>query len=404
MRLSLLTTIFCTAALVACASSPAQTPAAISKPAEAAAKVSRIVDFSTIGSLDFATTQAIAGELPGKIDVENGVELKRLVYRSQVKDQPIEASALVAVPENGEPLKGVVIFLRGSDIPRSVAPLADGAVWTTEASVYAGNGFAMVLPEYIGMGASPSPQAFLITDENVADFRSALTAAHEALSLTGDVPLYVTGFSQGGQLSAALHRDLEAKALPGFDLQATVSIAGPHELVETFERRLFGPLKNDRIAMGYVSWAAYTFAWHEDRPLDTVFRPDYADRVADWFGGDMTVPEILVNAPGQMSDFFAPAFLASMKTDDAFWFVESLKRNETYDWAPKAPLRVVMGEADTNVDPVSTRILHDRAIEKGGNVGLLSFPGLDHMETNASAYVSTLAWFEALAAGEDAAP
>jgi fermentation-respiration switch protein FrsA (DUF1100 family) len=398
MRHHLLPIVFALAGLTAaCAASPAlQSPPVMAE--AAVARPGTLVRFEPVDQLDQARLQRITAALPGTITVKNDVRLYRLVYRSQVRGQAIEASALVAVPDTLEAPRGVAVYLRGSDIPRNAAPTTPNAIWTTEAAVFGGNGFATVIPDYIGFGASPSPQAFLLTDENVADFRSALTAAREALDLDGRTPLVLTGFSQGGQLSAALHRDLEARPLNGYALRGTVSVAGPHELVRSFAVRLEEPMARNPMAIGYVAWAAYSFAWREGRPLEEVFAPAYVAQVPRWFGGSMTVRELLGEAPRHAAELFRPEFLQALRTDRDFWFNRMVRENETYDWAPRAPLQIILGTADDQVDPEATRILYDRARARRGNVSILELPGLDHMQTGAAAYAHTLARFEALVA------
>jgi hypothetical protein len=81
-----------------------------------------------------------------------------------------------------------------------------------------------------------------------------------------------------------------------------------------------------------------------------------------------------------------------------------LRENETFDLVPNTPLRVVLGEADDHVDPISTSVLYERARANGGRVGLISLPGLNHHQTGEAAYAPTLAWFNAIVAGEDAPP
>jgi pimeloyl-ACP methyl ester carboxylesterase len=362
----------------------------------ASSQAGQVVSFEPIDQLSQSVLQTTASSVRGNITVHNGVKLFRLTYRSQIRGNAINASALVAVPDTQDATKGLVLYLRGSDIARSAAPTTPNAIWTTEAAVFGGNGYALVVPDYIGFGASPSPQAFLLTDENVADFRAALTAAYTALSLTGRTSLFVTGFSQGGQLSAALHRDLEARPMPKFNLRATASVAGPHELKESFERRMTGPLASDPMAIGYLAWAGYTFAWRESRPLEEVFAPAYASKVESWFGGDMTPEQIGPQFPTHSEQLFTPAFMQSVKSDKDFWFNKYIKAGETYDWAPRAPLRVVIGGADDHVDPASTRRLYESGRAHGGNVSVIELPGLNHQQTGNAAFASTLAWFDSM--------
>jgi dienelactone hydrolase len=379
---------------IAVAAATVAATSAINPVAAMASRPDPVLKWEEVTRLTPSRVQAIAAELPGAIQTRNGVKLFRLTYRSSLKGQPISASALVALPDTATPHKGVVMYLRGSDMPRSAAPSRQGSVWQTEAAVYAGNGYVMIAPDYIGFGAAPSPQAFLLTQPNVEDFRKALRALGRAAKLAGAAPLFLTGYSQGGQLSAALHRDLEAKPLKGFTLKGTVAIAGPHELETSFQRRVDGPLAQNPIAIGYVAWAAYTFAWYRGEPLDSVFQPAAARQVAAWFGGEMGPEQVAPQLPSQTTDMLQPAFVHAVRTDKNFWFNKMVRAGETYDWRPKMPLHVIMGEADDHVDPESTRILYDRAKARGGNVSLLSLPGLNHHQTGAASYAPALRWMQ----------
>ena len=387
---------FITIAAVAFATMPLPgCEVAAREPASAPATRSAIA-FNLLDRLDREQAQAVAAELPGEIAVQNGVRLYRLQYKTRLNGKLIAASALLALPDGGEPMKGLVLYLKGSDIPRTAAPTMSGAVWQTEPAVYAGNGYAVLVPDYIGFGAAPSPQAFLLIEENLTDFRSALKAARKAIGFDGTQNLFLHGFSQGAQLTAALHRDLEAQPLEGYRLQTSVAASGPHELAASFARRLDGPLKSDPIAKGYLAWAAFTFAWANGVELDTVFTKDFAQRAPIWFGGDLGPMEIFPQLPENGEELFQPEFLRQARTNLDFWFNRQLKASETWNWAPKRPLHLVIGSADTNVDPESTRALFDRAQALGGAISATELPNLDHRQTGDTSYAIALARFEAI--------
>lgn len=326
MQKTLLSTTLAAVLIAGCASGSASRPV---PPSSVSAVVDRpgaspgdVIAFSPLVSLSLDRTRTETSLQPPGIDATTGVRISRLTYRSSINGQLVDASALIAVPATDAPLKGVVLYLRGSDIPRSAAPTNPQAIPITQASVFGGNGYAVVMPDYLGFGASPPPQAFLLTQENVADFRAALEAARNVLGLQAEAPLFVMGFSQGGQLSAAFVRDVEARPLEGFGLRGTVAVAGPHELVESLRRRLRPPLSSDPTAIGYVAWGAYTYAWRTGRPMEDIFTPAYAPRVAQWFGGDMEIPEILAEFPATANALFQPDFLRAVEgNDSSFWFI-----------------------------------------------------------------------------------
>jgi pimeloyl-ACP methyl ester carboxylesterase len=269
-----------------------------------AGQADTVVSFEALDRLDRAVLEKIAKDIPGAIQVQHDVQLYRIIYRSTDRGEAIETSGLVALPVGVTP-KATVLYMRGSNLERASSPSMPGRIdglW--EAAVFASNGFALAVPDYIGMGISTRPQAFLLTAPNVLDTRhllAALRALPQASPASAD--LFVMGFSQGGQLAAALHRDLETRPEEGYDLKATVAIAGPHELRNYLGRVLQADIDN-LLHTGLVAFTAYAFAIYHGRPLDTVFAPPFDRLAPDWFDGSKAAPEILSQVPSRPRDIF----------------------------------------------------------------------------------------------------
>ena len=136
-----------------------------------------LIDVERLGLAKRAELQKIAAEFPGDISVKQDVELFRVTYWTVFKGKPTKASGLFGVPADVKQPKGVMMYLHGSNNTRALSPSqptrADG---NSEAAIFGGNGYYVVLPDYIGQGISQDPHPFIITKPLVDDAVDMLKA------------------------------------------------------------------------------------------------------------------------------------------------------------------------------------------------------------------------------------
>ncbi len=395
----------CIAALTALAG--AVTYAALDRTTAQAATSPRgdLVAVERLEGKDRATLQTIAAGFPGAIQVRQGAQLYRVTYWTVLKGQPVVASGLVSVPMGGANIRGVVLYAHGTTMTRSQSPSQAGrADGNEETAIFAGNGYLVVLPDYIGLGQSTLPQAYVIVRPQVDASIDMLRAVHHWIKKEGvawNPSLVLMGFSQGGQTVAGLHRELERTPLDGYRLRGTVAVAGPHDLRGLSVRKTNSPEALELVNVGYLALAVSAYAQYYNVPLDTVMTPVYARLVPDLFDGNKPLEFIAQHLPPDARLLFRPDFLRDLQKNKDNWFTRALDENETYAWTPRAPLSIVFGDADINVPASASRALHDYATPRGGAVTLHPMGPADHMATAAMSYGTTLAWFDARVAAAD---
>src|SRR5262249_47857907 len=124
------------------------------------------------------------------------------------------ASGLFALPTDVEPI-GVVSFGHGTDSLKRYVPSAPTLEGEGVAALFASGGFALVAPDYVGLGESPGSHPYLHANSEASASLDLLTAARRAAraaSVRLPSSLYLTGFSQGGQTALALDRAIEMDA------------------------------------------------------------------------------------------------------------------------------------------------------------------------------------------------
>jgi len=363
-----------------------------------------LVSFDLIETKARSELQVTAAEFPGGISVVAGARLYRLRYWTEFRGRPVIASGLVSAPMLEVAIRGVVLYAHGTTMTRALSPSRpDRADGNEETAVFAGNGYLVLLPDYVGLGDSPLRQAYSIVrpqvDASIDMLRAVRTVANrEHWDLRPS--LLLMGFSQGGQTVAGVHRALEREPLHGYRLRGTVAVAGPHNLRALSVSKTHVPEALEPINVGYLAFAVLAYADYYDVPLRTAMTPTYAQRAIEAFDGTKSLEEIVRLLPSDARLLFQPDFLRSLQANGDNWLTRALDENETFAWVPRAPIRIVFGEADKNVPAASSRALYDYASRRGGAVSLHDMGAADHMTTAALSYAPTLAWFDTLTGGE----
>ena len=113
------------------------------------------------------------------------------------------------------------------------------------AGVGAALGYVAVAPDYLGLGESRGfhPYVHAATEASAAiDLLYAAQEFAEKQKFPLNGQLFLTGYSQGGHASMALHRELERNYSKIFPVSAAAHLSGPYSISgETFKLcRLYG--------------------------------------------------------------------------------------------------------------------------------------------------------------------
>lgn len=141
------------------------------------------------------------------------------------KNEPTNATGALMVPTGSDPActgaRPIVLYAHGTttDKAYNIADITDpsksgAAEGSLIAALYAAQGFTVVAPNYAGYDRSTlGYHPYLNADQQSKDMIDALTAARKALPAVGSADsgkLFVTGYSQGGYVSLATQRALQA--------------------------------------------------------------------------------------------------------------------------------------------------------------------------------------------------
>ena len=194
-----------------------------------------------------------------------GVEVNYLKYATVgAMGEATDATAALMVPTGTDPRctgpRPIVLYAHGT-VPHKKYNLANN--WTERtnpafdesifiAASFAAQGYILVAPNYAGYDSSSlSYHPYMNADQQSKDMMDALAAAKTALPklsspTTASSKLFITGYSQGGSVTMATHRALEAANIP-------VTASAPQSGVFLLLAQL------DAVFLGKVSDAAPLF-------------------------------------------------------------------------------------------------------------------------------------------------
>ena len=319
--------------------------------------------------------------------IKSDVNVCKMVYKTDVFGEEIEASGLVCVPVNpGE--YPVVSFQNGTNTVNAYAPSEYVINPSYQLVEYiASMGFIVVIPDYPGFGRSKQiPHPYLIAEPTVRSVVDMLYALEESCEYEFDGiearnEYYLVGYSQGGWATLALHKALELDYNDDFELHGSVCGAGPYNLYDLLREMTDTTAYPMPYYLGYII-NAYSYYDQFTNPVSDVLNEPYASRLNTLYTGTLTGDQINNQLSTSIPQLFKPDFISGFTSSAAYSSVrEALEKNSISPWATYKPLLLVHGEGDTHVSVTATLNMYDEMLIAGTSSETCSkviFPYLDH--------------------------
>ncbi|MGC2401471.1 MAG: lipase family protein [Acidobacteriaceae bacterium] len=182
-------------------------PSGLSAPGCATNQAS--LDTAEFGNFDLAS-DPIANN-PLGIKQVAGVKIDYTAIN--IDQSPVTVSGGVAIPQVAPAsIKGLILYYHGTttqrtNVPSVFAPIAPSSTYTDGtllAAVWASQGYVVVMPDYIGLGDDTThPHPYVVypaqnAQSGLAMVNAARTLLAGSYQITGQLPLFITGYSEGG--------------------------------------------------------------------------------------------------------------------------------------------------------------------------------------------------------------
>ena len=339
----------------------------------------KLEEFVSLGSYTIQELQALVNisgyDFPLSV-IKYNVEVYKLTYFTNYKGDKVTASGIVVIPVTSDSLSmvsihhGTIVALK--DAP-SVQPFFSEEIILS--SILASSGFISVFPDYLGFGSSSSLRhPYYVEEFAASSVTDNLIAAKELVKIKNIMfngKLFLTGYSQGGYVTMAVHKYIDQYGLQDFKLVASFPAAGGYDVKE-MQEYLFG-LQNydDPYYIAYLL-SAYktTFGWTQ--PFTYFFNEPYAGKMPGLFNGALSGSQINAQLSDTIPKLVNGDLLANIDTDPKYKFIiDAMSENSLTDWIPKTPIYMYHGDADKSVPYQNSVSVYQQLLSNGASADIL---------------------------------
>lgn len=248
------------------------------------------------------------------------VDLYRLVYTTLDADEEIvNASGLIVVPKKdsqaGSPL---LSYQHGSIFYNAEAPSNDLSP-TTPPTLLGSLGFVTIAADYVGYGESHGhPHPYLLQKPSAAAGIDLLIASKKWLgqqNISLNSQLFLTGYSQGGYVTMAMHKALEVLNNPALKVTAAVPAAGPYHIERTLDALI------DSLGLRSTATAERSIA----------------ESLGNFIGGQITPNDTDIKFDNSIFSYYIDEGASGVAAENV------------HDWKATAPVRLFHGRDDETV-------------------------------------------------------
>lgn len=333
--------------------------------------------------------------------VKSGARVFTVTYNTTFGTKKLVASGLVCVPD-GVGTYPMLSFQNGTNTVYAEAPSLGAYTYTFQLiNGFAATGFVIVIPDYLGFGASTSVfHPYLLWEPTVNPILDLFRAVKE-MSAKTDIKfklsndLYIMGYSQGGLATLQLQKTIETSYSSEFNLKGSGCGAGPYNLALVMQNILSSgtypqPYYLAYIMKGFKSGGAIS------NPYSDIFNEPFASRIDGLFNGINSGTAINNQLSTSTMELLTADFRTNYNTSAKFRELrDAMTANSVPAWRIKTPLLLVHGQADQDVTPQTSKQLYDDLVKLDAALPVTYMPlaGLNHGTASAPAIIAFIKQF-----------
>jgi len=331
--------------------------------------------------------------------VQYDVVFYKVVYKTTFQGKEIQVSGLLGIPQN-TPMPPALLsaqhgtMFRQADSPSNYPNTFSGF------ELFAGIGFATIIPDFIGYGDSQSifhpyyDQA--ASAATVVDMIKATQYYLETQQVALSKHLFLVGYSEGGYVTMAAQKEIETNAAHNLTLTAVAAGAGGYDLLGMLSTITTVPSYATPSFLAFIVQAYdITYAWN--RPLTDFFQAPYAAAIPGLLDGTKTREQIDAALTTDPAALFTPTFYANLKSSTGETVLkQKLLDNSFLTWVPQTPTRLFHGTADQSVFYQTSESTYNRFKAANAPVEFYPIPGGNHQTSVAPMMLNVLPWLQSL--------
>ena len=326
-----------------------------------------------------------------------GVSLFRITYVTvDHTGKPTLASGAIALPgEAGESLP-MLSYHHGTVVARHRVPSVQG--FDLVSMGLGASGYVTLLPDYLGLGAGPGFHPYMHAKSSgtvVVDMIRAARLFLKQQEITLNDQLFLMGYSEGGFVTMAAHREIEMHHQDEMKVTASAPMAGPYNLSEVMVDQILEEAPYP--SPGYLPFTllSYDMVYDLFNDLEEAILPQYVSIAKSMLEGKTSLREMNTKLPPVPLQILTPAFIDAFSSDPKHPLRTALEENDIHNWKPEAPMRLYHCIDDDQVSfKNAERALEAYQDQGADHVELAKLTFGDHNECAPPALFLGKLWFD----------
>ncbi|MBC8375717.1 MAG: prolyl oligopeptidase family serine peptidase [FCB group bacterium] len=340
---------------------------------------------------------ALSAYLPINYELDYSTDVYSITYNTRDKNGDIIiVSGTMFIPVGLDSLD-VLSTQHGTTLKRTDV----GSVnfyYAIDGLLMAMKGYLVIAPDYIGLGQSELLHPYLhaqLSANPVIDMIRAAKAYACENEMTLSDRLFLSGYSEGGYVTMAAHKNIETDYSDEFNVTAVAPMSGPYDLLGSTRNLLSRDTYDIPAFLAYVV-VAYDdiYGWNR---LSDIFHEPYASMLPGLYDGTWALGDVNDTLTTTIDSLFKTDFTTAFFAGREVAIQTALEENTLLDWGPVAPVRLYHGTADSTVSIENTLSAYASLQANGGlSVDLVTLPGADHISGFFLSMILAEAWFDSI--------
>lgn len=371
------------------------------------------VESTYLGTL---TSDEIKAKFGGLALITYDVDFLRISYTMpDLEGESAVVSGLLVIPKNTEQQFPWLCYQHGTSTSSSNVP---SFINDTEeddiAYLFGGLGYMTFAPDYLGHGISPGfhPYVHAESEANagISMYTACLQYARENNIPTNDDQLFITGYSQGGHASMAMHKKLETEFQGQIPVTAAAHLSGPYSISGV----MFDLILNEE-PYGFPSYLPNTLLSYQDAygnlwdDYSDIFKAPYINLINQFYTEQIDLiafttgllTTLIVNEGASIPvRMLREDYIDAFMSDPDHPLNLALRDNDLFDWTPQRPTRLFYCQSDDQV-PFENSTFTD-SVFRANNAPFFAStdvnPAANHFQCVDPAITNTVSFFAFLRA------
>jgi pimeloyl-ACP methyl ester carboxylesterase len=269
--------------------------------------------------------------------------------------------------------------------------------------IFASEGYAGALPDYLGLGDSPGFHPYTHANSEATAVTDMIRATLEMMNrqnIPWNEQLFLYGYSQGGHATMAAHRYIQANLRDEMVVTASAPMAGPYDasgvqadVITAFE---------EYPTPGYLPFILYSYneAYRIVPDVVALLKAPYDSIIPPMMNGEFSIGEVNSVSSSIPREMVKDSVMAAYENDPNHPLKLALRNNDLWNWVPETPVKMFYCTGDDQVSWRNAQVAYDKFIGQGASPEIVSLyetsPSANHNDCAQPTFLLAKFWFDSL--------